>query len=124
MPFKADAARRHHIPADSPTADRLDERCSPCVIWSSSYSSRAPVFMLWSPRRVSNRTVVSAGDHGNAGSTLNRDRADDSFADAQLPPSRAILADVTATTALLLAGRSSPLLRDPPGVLSRATSRC
>jgi hypothetical protein len=79
MPFKADAARRHHIPADSPTADRLDERCSPCVIWSSSYSSRAPVFMLWSPRRVSNRTVVSAGDHGNAGSTLNRDRADDSF---------------------------------------------
>jgi hypothetical protein len=25
MPFKADAARRHHISADSPTADRLDE---------------------------------------------------------------------------------------------------
>jgi hypothetical protein len=25
LPFKADAARRHHIPADSPTADRLNE---------------------------------------------------------------------------------------------------
>jgi ketosteroid isomerase-like protein len=46
------------------------------VSWGSS---RAPVFMLWSPRRVFNRTVVSAGDHENAGSTLNRDRADDSF---------------------------------------------
>jgi hypothetical protein len=29
--------------------------------------------------RVFNRTVGSAGDHGNAGSTRNRDRADDSF---------------------------------------------